>query len=258
MPGGFNTNPQQDGGWAVTESNTSCGMVIQNESRWPASAPGGSGVLGVTHAPGAAGVFGANNAVDGNRGVGVHGNGPEAGVSGWSEHGTGVLAQSAHIGLTAQGPVAAHFTGTVEVFGDIKLVGGDCAEEFPLSGDAAVEPGSVMVLDDHGGVRVSDQGYDRRVVGIVSGAGSYQPALVLDRKQGPGTRLPLALMGKVYCKVDASDAPVAVGDLLTTSPTPGHAMKAIDQQRAFGSVIGKAMEPCQASRGLIAVLVSLQ
>ena len=65
-------------------------------------------------------------------------------------------------------------------------------------------------------------------------------------------------MGKVYCKVDAQYASVEVGDLLTTSPTPGHAMKAADPLRAFGSVIGKALRPLDAGQGLIPILISLQ
>jgi hypothetical protein len=70
--------------------------------------------------------------------------------------------------------------------------------------------------------------------------------------------MPIALMGKVYCKVDASLAPIEVGDLLVTAPTPGHAMKAMDPSRAFGAVVGKALRPLAAGRGLIAVLVALQ
>jgi hypothetical protein len=35
------------------------------------------------------------------------------------------------------------------------------------------------------------------------------------------------------CKVDASDTLVRVGDLLTASSTPGHAMKASDPSREF-------------------------
>ena len=54
-------------------------------------------------------------------------------------------------------------------------------------------------------------------------------------------RCPLALSGKVWCKVDADWAPIEVGDMLTTSPTPGHAMRATDPARAFGAVIGKAL-----------------
>jgi len=68
----------------------------------------------------------------------------------------------------------------------------------------------------------------------------------------------VALLGKVYCKVDATAAPVAVGDLLTTSDTPGYAMKATDPQRAFGAVLGKALQPLPAGSGLIPVLVALQ
>ena len=93
---------------------------------------------------------------------------------------------------------------------------------------------------------------------MVSGAGNYRPALVLDRQPGEAHRLPVALLGKVNCRVDASFAPVVVGDLLTTSPTPGHAMKAGDPQRAFGAVIGKAMQSLAAGQGLIAILVALQ
>src|SRR5439155_15005596 len=45
-------------------------------------------------APGGSGVFGANNAPAGSLGRGVQGNGPEAGVGGFSDQGRGVLAQS--------------------------------------------------------------------------------------------------------------------------------------------------------------------
>ena len=48
------------------------------------------------------------------------------------------------------------------------------------------------------------------------------------------------------------------GDMLTTSGTPGHAMKAIDRERAFGAVIGKAMTGLSEGKGLVLVLVNLQ
>jgi hypothetical protein len=38
----------------------------------------------------------------------------------------------------------------------------------------------------------------------------------------------------------------------------GHAIKAADRGPAFGAVIGKATEPCDGDRGLIAILVALQ
>ena len=67
---------------------------------------------------------------------------------------------------------------------------------------------------------------------------------------------PVALAGRVPCKVSAENGPIEIGDLLTTSSTPGHAMKAIDPE--VGNIVGKALEPLQKDKGKIMVLVSLQ
>jgi hypothetical protein len=64
-------------------------------------------------------------------------------------------------------------------------------------------------------------------------------------------------MGKVYCKIDTEQAPIEIGDLLTASPTPGHAMKASDPFQAFGLVIGKALSSLDTGTGLIPVIVAL-
>jgi hypothetical protein len=71
-------------------------------------------------------------------------------------------------------------------------------------------------------------------------------------------RSPVALMGKVYCKVDADVGPIAVGDLLTTSNTPGHAMRVADPTQGLGCIIGKALRPLAEGKGLIPILVALQ
>jgi len=55
-------------------------------------------------------------------------------------------------------------------------------------------------------------------------------------------------------KADASYGVIRAGDLLVTSATPGHAMKAPEIVVA-GTVIGKALEPLEAGTGLIKVLV---
>jgi hypothetical protein len=81
---------------------------------------------------------------------------------------------------------------------------------------------------------------------------------VLDKQGAQPNRKPIALVGKVYCKVDAQYGVVETGDLLTTSPTPGHAMKASDRLKAFGAVVGKALRPLTAGQGLIPILVALQ
>src|SRR5215469_7898555 len=90
---GFSTNPNASGVFGA------------NNATSPVKAPGGSGVFGFANAPGAVGVFGANNRTDTGRGV--QGNGPEAGVGGFSDtdHGVGVLAQSRNIGIKAQGGI---------------------------------------------------------------------------------------------------------------------------------------------------------
>jgi len=105
-------------------------------------------------------------------------------------------------------------------------------------------------------MRVCDPDYDRRVAGVVSGAGGYRPAVILNGQLGAG--VPVALMGRVFCKVDATAAPIEAGDLLTTSATPGHAMKAVDEARIAGTVLGKAMGSLASGQGLIPVLVTLR
>jgi hypothetical protein len=100
--------------------------------------------------------------------------------------------------------------------------------------------------------------YDKRVAGVISGAGSYKPGIVLDKQGDAANRMPVALVGKVYCKADAQFGAIEIGDLLTTSPTPGHAMKATDQARAIGAIVGKALEPLLSGVGLIRMLVVMQ
>ena len=141
---------------------------------------------------------------------------------------------------------------------DIVLSNADCAEEFDVEDPVGVDSGTVMVIGDDEALHPSSGPYDRRVAGVVSGGGEYKPALLLDRRASSRPRSPVALVGKVCCKVDAQHEPVSVGDLLTTSPTPGHAMRASDKDRAFGAVIGKALQPLTSGRGLIAILVALQ
>jgi len=70
--------------------------------------------------------------------------------------------------------------------------------------------------------------------------------------------MPIALLGKTCCKVDTQYSPIEVGDLLTTSSTPGHAMKATDPVRAFGSIIGKALHSLNSTTGTIPILIALQ
>jgi hypothetical protein len=140
--------------------------------------------------------------------------------------------------------------------GDIELIGADCAEDFELA-EPAVK-GSVMCMDEDGRVRPCRESYERRVVGVISGAGDWQPGLRLGCRSDEESSAPLALVGKVHCLADARRAPIGVGDLLTTSSTAGHAMRATDTAKSFGAILGKSLGSLRDSCGLVPVLVSLQ
>jgi hypothetical protein len=82
----------------------------------------------------------------------------------------------------------------------------------------------------------------------------------LDRTRvGPGQRGFMVVLGVYdHCKIDADIAPIEVGDLLTTSPTRGHAQKVLDPTKATGAVIGKALGELKKGKGKIPILVTLQ
>jgi hypothetical protein len=154
---------------------------------------------------------------------------------------------------------AAFFKGNVIVTGDMSFPGQDCAEHFTVDEGVIAGPGTVMALNGSGVLVPTAQPYEKKVVGVVAGAGEFKSGIVLGKlEHEDARRLPIALMGKVYCKADASYGAIEVGDLLTSSGTNGHAMRASDPLRAFGSVIGKAMAPLAEGLGLIPILIALQ
>ncbi|MDJ0897798.1 MAG: hypothetical protein QNJ55_03225 [Xenococcus sp. MO_188.B8] len=142
--------------------------------------------------------------------------------------------------------------------GDIILQNADCAEDFPVEDPELLEPGTVVAIGKEARLRISESAYNKRVAGVIAGAGDLKPGIILGRNSNTNKQLPVALMGRVYCKVDANHGAIEVGDLLTTSSTPGHAMKASDPLRSFGAVIGKALSDLKSGTGLIPVLVALQ
>jgi len=272
----------QNGVGVAVYGNSGLGTGVVGESQQP----NGSGVLGENRAEGGRGVVGsgftatgigvlgqngAGDAVTGNSGTG-------RGVYGLSQSNAGILGESQTFdgvfgishnptaaGVSGHNPggLAAFFEGNATITGtltagDVFLPGADCAEQFEITGPQQLEPGTVMVIDREGVLSESHEAYDKKVAGVVSGAGNHKPGIVLDKQAAGANRLPIALIGKVYCKVDTASSPIEVGDLLTTSPTPGHAMRAGDPSRAFGAVIGKALRPIRNGRGLIPILIALQ
>ncbi len=144
----------------------------------------------------------------------------------------------------------------------LQITGGsDLAEPFEVVGAENVEPGMVVAIDpEHPGqLRIADRAYDRMVAGCVSGANGVNPGLVMEQEgTAAGGTFPVALSGRVYCWADASYGPIRPGDLLTTSDTPGYAMRVGDYDQAQGAILGKAMSSLEKGRGLVLVLVTLQ
>jgi hypothetical protein len=135
------------------------------------------------------------------------------------------------------------------------------AGSFEIAGGEAIKPGMVVAIDSAsaGRLRLTDKAYDRAVAGIVSGANGINPGLLTNSKNATaGGSLPIALNGSVYCWADASNGPINPGDLLTSSNTPGHAMRVTDSTKAQGAIIGKALTSLTEGAGLILVLVTLQ
>jgi hypothetical protein len=149
----------------------------------------------------------------------------------------------------------------------LQITGGsDFAENFdinaaPESEALKAEPGLVVTIDPNspGKLQLSTQAYDQGVAGIISGAGGVKPGMMMGQS---GTladgKYPVALTGRVYCWADASHGAIVPGNLLTTSSTPGHAMKVSDPAKAQGAILGKAMTSLKEGKGLVLVLVTLQ
>jgi hypothetical protein len=141
--------------------------------------------------------------------------------------------------------------------------GADLAEPFPISKSQAAQTipaGSVVVIDGQhpGQLKVSDQPYDTRVAGVVSGANGVNPGIQMQQQGLIEGGKNVALTGRVYVLADASTGAIHPGDMLTTSATPGHAMKVTDRARAAGAILGKAMTGLSNGKGMVLVLVTLQ
>lgn len=238
------------------------------------------GVMG--ESPNGGGVFGKSQKWRGVSGESVD----EHGVFGTSTNGSGVAGISANwVGVsgesnspsaaaisarnTSSGPglyatstngPAAVFVGTTRT-SVLQITGGsDLAERFETSGNQTAVPGTVMVIDpdNPGHLTISTIAYDRKVAGVVSGAGDVDTGLILHQEGVLEGDAVVAIAGRVYVMAEALANPIEPGDLLTTSALAGHVMKAEDLERAQGAIIGKAMTGLASGTGLVLVLINLQ
>lgn len=183
-----------------------------------------------------------------------------------------VLPSTGNVGIGASSP-----TERLEVDGNLKLTGtGNITAAGTIEGtnvkakyqdvaewvDSSEEllAGTVVVLDSakSNHVIASTSAYDSRVAGVIS----IQPGIALgEHAEG---RVLVATTGRVKVKVDASNGPINIGDLLVTSDKIGLAMKSVALEiggvriHRPGTLIGKALEPLDKGTGELLVLLSLQ
>ncbi|NND34874.1 MAG: hypothetical protein HKN76_19970 [Saprospiraceae bacterium] len=138
--------------------------------------------------------------------------------------------------------------------------GSDLSENFDLNGDK-IRPGMLVSIDpEHEGkLKLTSKSYDRQIAGVVSGANSIRTGILMGQEGSVADgEFPVALVGRVYVLANGESGNISPGDLLTSSSTPGYAMKARSLRKAQGAIIGKAMTSLDQDSGLILVLVNLQ
>ncbi len=242
---------------------------------------GAIGVYGLAISSSAAGsgVKGQNNGVDGY-GVWGQGGSGATGVLGQAhsatKHGVWAYNSGAGVALRAENdsgniieawdmsPVNRRFyvsnAGDVVADAAYSSAGADFAEVLPAA--AGLEPAEVLVIGPDGKLTRSSRPFQTNVVGVYS----TKPGFV--GGSGPDSdltgKIPLAVVGIVPVKASAENGAIHPGDSLTSSATPGHAMRAdsitVDGITFYpsGVIIGKALENLDKGSGVIQMLVILQ
>ncbi|NCT68264.1 MAG: hypothetical protein GXC76_11585 [Rhodanobacteraceae bacterium] len=227
---------------------------------------GASGIYGVSSGTGGfAGVFYSSNTSGNGTTLQVSnaGNGPATAIA---KSGPGTALQVSHSG--ASGNLAVLQNGSTNVAridktgkgffnGGTQTGGADLAEFVPTSG-ALPQAGDVVEIDPDqpDRFRLSSRAYSPLVAGVIS----TDPGVTMNARHGadqPTDGPALALAGRVPVKVTGENGPIRIGDLLVSSSTPGHAMRA-PPTPVSGTVIGKALQAMDDASGTVLMLTMLR
>ncbi len=241
-----------------------------------------SGVSGVSYSSDGAGVYGSDNAAGCTTGdggcFGVFGT-SDVGNAVWGQTQNGVAlygrASVNGVGLRVEGqqdgnlieawhgPLSPDREFYVSSVGNVYADGDYFSPAFGfaqmLPGAAGLEVGDVLVIGPDGRLTRCTAAYESTVVGVYSPQAGFVGGAV----EHTAGQVPLAVMGVVPVKASAENGPIAPGDLLAASYTPGHAMKATPLTVSgttlypTGVVIGKALEGLDEGTSIILMLVML-
>ncbi len=267
----------------ITPPSDGSSVIYANNTSETGPAIGIAGIAGNNkESSDAYGIVGHSTHV-GVRGQSSGKEGSGAGVVGASRFGAGGIFSSEHgfsIIADGSGTLINSYDKSINLMGDGKalLVKGDAefqgrlvfkineeSPEFPsglvefFEVDEAeyISPGDILITSEQGKSLLSKsrKSYSTSVIGVVSG----NPCISINNSGKEEKVYPVALAGKVLCKVDARNNPVNPGDLIVASDVAGCGMAGhIDSFDKIGSVIGKALERLEDGVALISVFITHQ
>jgi hypothetical protein len=253
------------GVWALAGSGTQAyGVWAESDST------NGGGVYGIANASSgnAYGVYGGSSSSSGHGGHFVTPNTTNSSevalwagtfygniIEGWETNSSGV-GSDRRFRVTWSGDVYAD--GTYYGAGGVSAGSADFAEMLSPANEA-LEAGDVLAIDEQGKVVMSDQPYQKTIIGVYSTKPGFIAGNEVDEDGNPldADKVPVAVVGVVPVKASLENGAIHPGDLLVASSTPGRAMKA-GEDAAIGTVIGKALESLEEGQGVIQMLVMLQ
>lgn len=169
-------------------------------------------------------------------------------------------------------------------YADLRTGGGIDLAEYIQDTHGDTEAGDVLVADRSSDESVlkSQEAYQTNVLGVVTTDPHMVMGMDLVINEETGESIPgvsatrLALTGRVPVKITEENGPIEPGDLLTTSSTPGHAMKwtprdvnaardfaelksmLAENERRRHAILGKAVSSSSSGNGKVMVLIALQ